>query len=460
MNSCSPPRRRKSIQPKISDTLTVVKTPFSISHKLEPKVASLSKLSPDASSQTRFTSPSSLSSPSQSSSPIHHLGLSGFRAAKASLSLGNTSTRILERDLERKKIDSFLSSHVGSNTPGSLYISGKPGTGKSALLAEIISETTFDKNVAMISINCMALPAPAAIFSKIYEKIFGGDLSSEKASVVLTKHFQRNTNKIHLLILDEIDRLQTKDSDVLYKIFEWPKLLGSNVILVGVANALDLTERIVPMLVSRGCAPELIHFQPYSPLQLSAIIERKVKDIHHEGRPVLDALAIKLCAAKVGACGGDLRCAINICRRALDIIELRPDEKQTKIILDVCSNTLENDLLIRSRALPLMQRLVLCAFYRLGVQDKEVKASMVLSAFQVICLRVSSSERSSVHSTGFIGLLDALECGGFVLFTKRAAEKLESKVKLRVPEADILEAFREEPLFAAILTEARSSLTL
>lgn len=68
---------------------------------------------------------------------------------------------------------------------------------------------------------------------------------------------------MNLLILDEIDRLETKDNEHLYKVeakrqysrcchlpsraclqlFEWPVLPDSNVIVIGVANALDLTGR-------------------------------------------------------------------------------------------------------------------------------------------------------------------------------------------------------------------------
>ena len=82
------------------------------------------------------------------------------------------------------------------------------------------------------------------------------------------------------------------------------------------------------MLQGRQCAPELLHFQPYTPLQLASIIKLKLQsscagwhsDIHFYSSPTvgtttaIDGPAIQLCAAKVAASGGDLRSAFNICR--------------------------------------------------------------------------------------------------------------------------------------------------
>ncbi len=56
-----------------------------------------------------------------------------------------------------------------------------------------------------------------------------------------------------MLILDEIDNLNTKDHDVLYKLFEWPNLPESRFVLIGIANALDLIDRILPRLKSKNC---------------------------------------------------------------------------------------------------------------------------------------------------------------------------------------------------------------
>lgn len=44
-----------------------------------------------------------------------------------------------------------------------------------------------------------------------------------------------------VLVIDEVDHLLTRDNTVLYELFSWPQRTASSVVLIGVANALDLT---------------------------------------------------------------------------------------------------------------------------------------------------------------------------------------------------------------------------
>ena len=50
------------------------------------------------------------------------------------------------------------------------------------------------------------------------------------------------------LVLDEVDQLESVNQDVLYTVFEWPALAGSRLSLVGIANTLDLTDKVLPRL--------------------------------------------------------------------------------------------------------------------------------------------------------------------------------------------------------------------
>jgi cell division control protein 6 len=59
---------------------------------------------------------------------------------------------------------------------------------------------------------------------------------------------------LYILVLDEIDQLESKNQDVLYTVFEWPALACSRLALVGIANTLDLTDRVLPRLQVQGPA--------------------------------------------------------------------------------------------------------------------------------------------------------------------------------------------------------------
>ena len=59
---------------------------------------------------------------------------------------------------------------------GSRYISGKPGTGKTATLTNILTElcTARDKaktSVRMVEVNCMTATQPKAIYGRILAEL-------------------------------------------------------------------------------------------------------------------------------------------------------------------------------------------------------------------------------------------------------------------------------------------------
>ena len=82
------------------------------------------------------------------------------------------------------------------------------------------------------------------------------------------------------MVLDEIDQLDTRSHDVLYSVFEWPGLAGSRLVLVGVANALDLTDRVLPRLQANPTfRPQLLHYPPYSKQEIQAIINARIQEV-------------------------------------------------------------------------------------------------------------------------------------------------------------------------------------
>ena len=93
-------------------------------------------------------------------------------------------------------------------------------------------------------------------------------------------YFLTFKNCFSLLILDEIDQLDSKNQDVLYTIFEWPSLARSKLVLVGIANMLDLTDRILPRLQGNAaCRPDLLNFPPYTKPEIVEIINARIKAV-------------------------------------------------------------------------------------------------------------------------------------------------------------------------------------
>jgi cell division control protein 6 len=109
--------------------------------------------------------------------------------AKALFRRTAVPARLVGRAQERETIIKFWKAHVLDNKSGCLYISGSPGTGKSAMLREIIAEMeplakdATSHSIKVCSINCMSVKEPKAIYSKLVSEL-KGPRSAMEADVV------------------------------------------------------------------------------------------------------------------------------------------------------------------------------------------------------------------------------------------------------------------------------------
>ncbi|KAI5811470.1 cell division control protein [Peziza echinospora] len=270
-------------------------------------------------------------------------------AARSMFARGAAPGKIIGRTEEREKLAEYLGTRVENGKGGCLYISGPPGTGKSALLGETLSEvqSESDTTVQKAYVNCMVMKDPKGIYARLLEEFWTenmGDVESKDGMDELEKLFvapkgKKNADKdkrVFVVVLDEIDHLLTKDQEILYSIFEWSLAAHSRLILIGIANALDLTDRFLPRLKARNLRPQLLPFHPYSAPQIAAVISTRLKSLLPEDAPdknyvpFIHPVAIQLCAKKVAATTGDLRKAFDMCRRGLELLESELKEKARK----------------------------------------------------------------------------------------------------------------------------------
>lgn len=80
-------------------------------------------------------------------------------------------------------------------------------------------------------------------------------------------------------MLDEADQLEVRCQSVLYTVFEWPWLAGSRLLLLAIANRLDLTERVLPRLAAGPWAPRRMHFVPYTKPQIVDILTHRLDKV-------------------------------------------------------------------------------------------------------------------------------------------------------------------------------------
>lgn len=95
-----------------------------------------------------------------------------YQEAKALFRRSTLPERLVGRESERKRLLQFWDAHVSDNKPGCLYISGSPGTGKTALLTDIMRAKKYDhQKVKFVTINCMSVSEPKAIYTKLFTEL-------------------------------------------------------------------------------------------------------------------------------------------------------------------------------------------------------------------------------------------------------------------------------------------------
>ena len=96
--------------------------------------------------------------------------------------------------------------------------------------------------------------------------------------------------------------------------------------MIGVANTMDLPDRLLPRIASRFGSARL-PFAPYGPAQLRAIVEARLRAAssgggEKGGSSALEAFeprAVLYATRKVAAMAGDVRRALELCRMAADV---------------------------------------------------------------------------------------------------------------------------------------------
>ena len=192
-------------------------------------------------------------------------------------------------------------------------------------------EEFADLRIKMATVNCVSLKSANEVLAYFRATFCSAKSTAKSTKSNLSRLFTTKTadhEMMHLVLLDEIDTLLCGDCEILYSIFEMAMHPSSSLVLIGIANALDLTDRFLPRLKLRNVKPRLLPFLPYSAQQISSIISGKLRSLLPDGTttssdfvPLMHPAAVQLAGKKIASQTGDLRKAFSLIRRALDQVE-------------------------------------------------------------------------------------------------------------------------------------------
>lgn len=240
--------------------------------------------------------------------------------------------RMVGRVEERAAVAGFWYDTVAQGRGASLYISGNPGTGKTALLDELLPELLDPARQTLLQHNCMMLRDPARVFSSIAQAAGANELAQERNPLVVLAGLETlftaatTSTGFWVLVLDEVDQIGMRDPELLCRLLAMPYLPGARVAVIGIANSIDMTERFLPRLRMLHCEPVVLHFSQYAVADIAEILCDRLERINAlsavsaGNRHFISPRAIELAARKVAATG-DLRRALDLVRQAIDLAE-------------------------------------------------------------------------------------------------------------------------------------------
>lgn len=233
----------------------------------------------------------------------------------------------------------------GDSDSACLYVCGLPGTGKTALVRSVLNSLSSSADAPRVAfVNCMTLSHPRLIFGKVLQAL-GSNAAEGQSDAVAEQALStliRSGHQRILIVLDEMDHLlqSRAHQNVLYKIFSYASR-ASKCGLIGIANSLDLTERFVPLLASKGASPALLHFRPFEAQEIVSVIrdrlcglqtrydggEEEVEMVQGDELALFTPTAVELLAKKIAGATGDLRKALDAARLAVELVESEQRKK-------------------------------------------------------------------------------------------------------------------------------------
>lgn len=285
-----------------------------------------------------------------------------------------------------------------------LYIAGHPGTGKTAVMTELLMERD-EKTHFMV--NCIMMGSVKAVTNSI------------------TKHFKvarmEDLGKV-TIILDEVDFLAEKDLNFVTLLYS----RSADLKVIGIANTLDLAITKLPNYT------QPVSFPPYSVQDITAIIANRLeianKELQLESVKLLDPLAIELCARKV-ATTGDLRKALEIIQLAIEAAPAPTATSTVLIDLPVLLKTMEklmpattqNTLSKVSKSLEqcnLHQKLIIIALLLLRKEKLEARPTLMTVMQEYLRITTVGKLGDALSRSDFLDAIANLESLGVTRMLK------------------------------------------
>jgi cell division control protein 6 len=354
-----------------------------------------------------------------------------------------------------------------------LFIYGKTGTGKTAVVKHVIDglgkkADELGVRLRLSYVNCRLSGTNYRVLAEICRSVGIQVPFTGLAVGELFDRFRNGINKARfclLIVLDEVDTLvkRNEENSLLYELTRINESLrGGWVGLVGVSNDLHFKEFLDPRILSCLGEEEVI-FKPYLADELCNILQARASIAFHEGS--LKESAIRLCAALAAGEHGDARRALDLLRIAGELAERSGINQVTEDHVTAAQRKVEHDRINEIlTSLPLHSKLVLFSVFLFrNHSSNDAVTGDIYTIYQDLCKMISVDVLTQRRVSGLISELDIMGIlsARVVNFGRYGRTK---KIRLGIQEKSIIEALSEDglvnPLFRYVPRTLRRPISL
>lgn len=194
-------------------------------------------------------------------------------------------------------------------------------------------------------------------------------------NTVLSTDPELQARKMTILLIDEIDYLRSSGSQaglVMSHFTNWPLKANSKIFVIGISNTIALLEQ--QDNENRNQSRQQIGhnrrqvFKPYSFDQMNEILHSRLLEF---ASSIIDDKSIEFVARKAAQAGGDVRRALRICQRVIEMIRDKTIKKKVTgggvpfihEINAACAEYSENPIISTVKSSCDLDKAILCVFF-------------------------------------------------------------------------------------------------
>lgn len=377
------------------------------------------------------------------------------------LTIDYVPDKLLFRTKESTAIAQSLSVILKKGRPSNLLIFGKPGTGKTAVVKNVIEHlykktNELDINLRVPFINAKNSNTPYKILYEIAEllginkegkmQVYFTGLSMSEATDRILDFIRRRSIKL-VIVIDEIDSLvNRKGDDILYNFTRANERISSDqfISLIGISNSLTFKDKLDPRVKSSLSEEELV-FNPYTIEQLKQILIDRCKLAFYDN--VIPIGVINLCAAIAGRETGDARKAIDLLRVAAEIAERSMTLKISEDHIRSAQQKIDSDTnyeILRNSTLH--TKLVILSI----IKSKNGSTGEIYTIYQYFCSKIQQEPLTQRRMTQIVGELDQL---GLITtnIVNQGRYGRTQRIKLHIHISSVKQAIKNDPILSPFI---------